>query len=267
MVMSTLKHLLSLWATALLFPYYGYSQNKVAPKLEYDHILLFVDNHNLKDSLNKMFTPAAKLTTRHTQQGTTGYYYLFYNTYIELLYLTDSTKAHLNQKNFGSDYVQRWNADKSYCPIGFGMVMMPWDTVLADTGFYRYISDDSPDGDYYLMSHYNGDAGQPLIYISQPHRTYQSIQTLEDVNQRPEEIREDLKHYLTHSSGAKTLSQIVFTSPQGNGAKGNLTMLEADQIINVESSDTPMLTLIFDGGKNNKKEFALNDRTKLIIKY
>ncbi len=237
------------------------------PKLKYDHILLFVNNEELKDSLDKIFTPAEKLTSIHTSQGTQGYYYLFYNTYIELLFLTDSAKAHLNQENFGSNYIKRWEGSKANCPVGFGMMMTRWDSAIADTGFHKYISDDSPEGEYYLMSHYNVDASQPLIYVSQPHRAYQSLQSLDEVNLRPKEIREDLRNYLIHNSGVKALSHITYSSTQGPTAESNLKILDARPVIKVESSATTTLTMMFDGGNNQQKEFVLNDNTRLLIKY
>ena len=153
----------------------SYGQSASKTDLEFDHLVIFVNNDALKDSLDKLFTPAEKLTTEHNSQGTIGHYYLFYNTFIELLFLEDSTKALQNTENFGSNYIQRWARGDSTCPIGFGMKMSPWDTSLVGKNFHNYQSNDSPDEEYYLMSNYNTNLKQPLIYVSMPHRAYKLL--------------------------------------------------------------------------------------------
>lgn len=106
---SIIHHLFGCLTSILLVGHIGYGQDTLGQNLSYDHIVLFANDYALKDSLDRIFTPAEKLTTEHKTQGTIGYYYLFYNTYIELLFLHDTTRAKLNQDDFGSDYLSRWN--------------------------------------------------------------------------------------------------------------------------------------------------------------
>lgn len=245
----------------------GYGQSAEKPKLEFDHILIFTRDHALKDSLDKIFTPAEKLTTEHTHQGTIGHYYLFYNTYIELLFLTDSTRASENVNNFGSDYVKRWEESGPFCPIGFGMLMTRWPKTIENLPFRKYQSSDSPDGEYYLMSEYNNDPSQPMIYVSMPKRAYESLDSIQEVMQRPEEIRADLRKYLTHDSGVKSISQIIYTYTKENEAHGNLDILKNSPGVEVKSSESASLTLVFDSHGNQQKQLLLNNGTKLILKY
>lgn len=267
MINSIKYHIVSLILFILLKIPASYSQDASKTNLKFDHIVLFVNNDALKDSLDKFFTPAEKLTTEHRSQGTIGYYYLFYNTFIELLFLADSTKALQNTDYFGSDYVSRWARDEGNCPIGFGMLMSPWDTSLVNTDFHKYQSNDSPDDEYYLMSNYNNDLSQPLIYVSMPHRAYKSLKSLEEIDQRPEEIRNDLEKYLTHSSRVKNLSQITYSFSNENRNRRNTKILKANSKIKIERADSTYLTLVFDNRRKNRKEFKLNEQTKLIINY
>ncbi|MCC5919015.1 MAG: hypothetical protein JJU02_16995 [Cryomorphaceae bacterium] len=262
------KHLLTgLFTFMLLLGHAGYGQDTLKSNLEFDHILLFVNNEALKDSLDKIFTPAEKLTTEHKNQGTIGYYYLFYNTYIELIFLQDSINAKLNTDNFGSDYLLRWSGDKGYCPIGFGMLMPHWDTIAANNNFHKYQSSDSPNDEYYLMSYYNNDLSKPFIYISQPHRAYKSLESFEDIDERPDEIRDDLKKYLSHRIPVRRISQIIYSHMNENKDEGNMKILQESTIIDLEKSNVTSLTLVFDKGRNEQKEFILNDQTKLIFKF
>ena len=251
----------------LLLGHSSYGQDTLKPNLEFDHILLFVSNDALKDSLDKIFTPAEKLTTEHRNQGTIGYYYLFYNTYIELLFLQDSINVQRNKDNFGSNYLLRWSKDERYCPIGFGMLMTPWDTSTINANFHKYLSNDSPEGEYYLMPKYNDILSDPFIYISQPHHAYQSLESLEEIDGRPKEIRNDLKKYLTHKSQVTTITQILYSSSNENIDEGNMKILQESSTVHVERSDSTSLTLVFDNGINERKEFMLSDQIRLIIKY
>lgn len=267
MINSIKYHLTSLLLFILPAIHSSYGQDTTKPNLEFDHILLFVNNDNLKDSLDKIFTPAEKLTTEHKIQGTIGYYYLFYNTYIELLFLTDSTNAQLNKNNFGSDYISRWTKSSNACPIGFGMLMSPWDISMEYKYFHKYQSNDSPSDEYYLMSKYNNDLLQPLIYVSMPHRAYKSLESLEEIDQRPEEIKNDLKNYLTHRSGVRNITQISYTYSKNMKSLENLKLLNENSLIQCKKSDSTSLILVFDNKGKKRKEFRLNDHIKLIIKY
>jgi len=243
-------------------------QENHKPNLVFDHILFFVNDESLKDSLDKILTPAEMLTTEHKNQGTVGYYYLFYNTYIELLFLQDSAKADLNKANFGSDYLSRWSYDKKHNPIGIGMLMSPWDTSLIDDNFHVYRSDDSPEDEYYLMSPANIDLSQPMIYVSQPQRAYESLESLEEINDRPEEIQEDLRNYLTHSCGIKKLTQVKYSHSGEKDQEGNVRLLKKSPGVQVEYADKTTITLVFDEGvKNVKEEYLINDIVRVIIEY
>jgi hypothetical protein len=267
MAASTKSHLTGLIVFFLVLGDSTYGQHTMNPKLEFDHILLFVHNHSLKDSLDEIFTPAEKLTTQHKNQGTIGYYYLFYNTYVELLFLQDSIHAQRNVENFGSDYVSRWSQNQRYCPIGFGMLMSPWDTNTQNIHFHKYPNRDSPGNEYYLMSEYNHDLSKPFIYISQPHRAYKSLETLHEIDHRPEEIREDLRSYLTHKNQVRRISRIIYSYSTESHSEGNLKFLKENPMIVVSKSGSDSLTLEFDNGQNGQKAFMLNDHTTLIIKY
>lgn len=260
-------HLVKLLSLILLSANFGCEQNTPEHKLEYDHILLFASDYALKDSLDNFFTPAEKLTTQHISQGTIGYYYLFYNTYIELLFLQDTVKAKLNKDNFGSDYLSRWKQDENICPVGFGMLMSPWDSNAIHVNYHKYVSSDASDGEYYLMSNFNTNLSEPFIYVSQPNRAYKSLESLEDIDERPEEIRDDLKQYLTHKKDLKKISQIIYAYTGESKIEGNREILQESTKIDVVRSNSISLTLVFDSRKNKQKMFMLNDQVKLIIKY
>lgn len=256
-----------LLAMLLLSVQTGYAQEQLNHRLEYDHILLFVNDYAIKDSLDQIFTPAEKLTTAHTSQGTVGYYYLFYNTYIELLFLQDTNNAKANEDNFGSDYLSRWKQDGNHCALGFGMLMTPWDSSAVNGNYHKYVSSDALHGEYYLMSHYNNELSEPFIYVSHPSRAYEQLASLDDIDKKPEEIREDLRNYLTHPNGLRRISHILYSYAGDIPAEGNTKLLEASAFVDVVRSNATSLTLVFDRGTTGQKVLMLNDHIQLIIRY
>jgi hypothetical protein len=238
------------------------------PGLKYDHIILFTNNPALKDSLDLLFTPAEKLTTEHPSQGTIGYYYLFYNTYLELLYLKDSAVVLRNKSNFGSDYLSRWDQQNEVCPVGFGLSLTPWDSIGLNENFKVYQSDDAPKGEYYMMSKYNNALTDPLLYVSLPHRRYQPVKSLDDIKHKPPEIQNDLRNYLSHSSGVKNLIQINYAYPRKSKDAGNLRLLNDISTIEMKPADQPSLTLCFDHEEHKKQmKLPLTNQFNLIIQY
>lgn len=235
-------------------------------QLEFDHIVLFVNDSSLYDSLTKdIFTPATKLETKHTEQGTYGMYFLFYNTFIELLYLDDESNAIKNIPRFGSNYIQRWNHQN--CPFGFGLNLIPFDTTAVTGVFTKYQSLDAPKDDYYLMSRYNSISTQPMIYASMPHRAYTSFNTLEEVDKKVEEYkRADLKSYLTHPNNAKELTKVVLTIPEKVALDKNIALLQPLEKVEIQVGKQYELMLIFDEQKQGKQE-VFNDLFLLTIKY
>lgn len=263
------KYIILIFAfTNLLACRFTFGQNPPAVKFKFDHLVLFVNDDALKDSMDNFFTPAKKLTSEHKTQGTIGYYYLFLNTYIELLFLNDSAMAISNEEKFGSEYISRWSSGGTYCPVGFGLSMIPWDTSLVKGKFTAYQSSDTPLNEYYLMSIHNKDLNQPLIYVSMPHRNYKPFQSLEEIDRRADESkREDLKTYLTHKSKVKNLTRIVLTGSCKAAKEENIRIVDDLTGIQHQYADTASLMLEFDKGKERRRVYMLNDRMKLIINY
>lgn len=252
---------------ALGYGFTSLSSHAQEPNLQYDHLLLFTQSEELKNQLDQIFTPAEKLTTTHENQGTEGFYYLFYNTYIELLFLKDSNRVKENSNRFGSEYLLRWKTEENHCPIGIGMTMNPWPEEIQSNQFHKYQSKDAPEGEYYLMSESNRLISEPLIYVSQPHRAYESIESLEELNTRPKEIRADLLQYLSHSCKAKKLTNVLYSYPTKALHDGNTALLAKSEGVEIKKAKNYMITLVFDEGETGEKVFQVNDHTMLRIKY
>lgn len=236
-------------------------------KFELDHIVIFVTDTQLEDLLRHgPLTYGDKLATKHLNQGTLGHYYIFYNTFIEFLYLENATLARNNQKLFKSNYSERWSTNDTICPFGFGLTMTPFDTSLTSFPLSTYYSLDLSKEEYYLMSEYNNDHSQPLIYVSAPNKAYNKLDTLSQLDDMFEDpVRNDFRTYLTHPAGIKQLTKTVVTLPKGVKG-GNLELIQKLKEIEIKWGTSYALTLVFDH-EIQGREISLNGNFNLKIKY
>ncbi len=221
-------------------------------EFEFDHLVFFVTDSTLENNLKDIFTFGEKLTTQHKHQGTEGHYFIFYNTFIEFLYLNDSNAARNNEQLFKSQYTKRWKNEPFICPLGIGLTMNPFDTSKSSFPFSAYHSLDSPKEEYYLMSAFNKNQEQPLLYISQPERAYHKIEQINELDSLLEEpVRSDFKNYLTHPSEIKRLTQTIITLPNDVSGK-NVELLEHLNGIKIKHGNKFEITLVFDNAVQNK---------------
>lgn len=237
-------------------------------QLKFDHLVIFTASNELENILRDSFlTLAEKASTIHHEQGTEGHYFFFYNTYIELLYLKDTVEATTNEPNFGSTYSNRWKTTGEYCPFGFGLNLTPFDTTLTEFKFKVYRSSDTPDDEFYLMSEFNSQQEQPLVYLSMPQHAYLPYESLNDVDKRFEAyMRADQKSYLTHHSGIKRLTEIILTLPASENSRGNINILKGLNQVKLTYGDKYGLTLVFDHQAKGKEMVVSND-PQFTIKY
>ncbi|MGD1847842.1 MAG: hypothetical protein ACFB10_20810 [Salibacteraceae bacterium] len=226
---------------------------KQPPELSFDHLVLFVEQGDSIDRFfHQHFTLAEKATTVHDSQGTEGHYFLFFNTFVELLYLNDSSKAVENETRFGSAYIPRWSPE--YCPIGVGLQLMPFDTSGMSALYHTYSSINDGSFNFYWMPKANRNQEQPLLYISEPERSYHQFESLEEVDEKVEDFkREDVKRYLTHPKGMQRLSKIRIevSADQLNGK--NVATLNRLPQVEVSRGDGYRIVLEFDDHRRRKR--------------
>ena len=194
-----------------------------------------VDSSQLEEEfLKHLFTPAEKLKTVHHHQGTTGSYILLYNTFIEFLYLTDIEQARTNEIDFGSKYSRRWRGSSAASRLGFGIKAVPFGLDLFSDDYTVYDNVDGIDEHAYVMPIANRDLDQPLVYVTGPENSFDPIDDFDDLSRiENEDIRQDVKKYMTHPSGIRKLTGIVVTKPVDHEAGSNWKLLEELDMVTV----------------------------------
>jgi len=186
------------------------------PKLSLDHIILFLDN--TKENLSRMnaagFNEAKALYTRHDGQGTKGYYNLFYNSFLEFLYLESKDEALKNIDNFGSNYIDRWRKNKKICGFAIGLQMKPFKVSKTPFKFSKYVTSLKETQNYYIMSLDNKNSSSPMVFISKPEAYHKSINHLSDLMRISDlNIRKDVVRYMSHENGSTHILKTRITVP------------------------------------------------------
>ncbi len=220
---------------------------------QFDHVVVFVENDDLQACLAEVFTPAEELATRHEGQGTSGRYFLFLNTMLELLNLEEPDEARANQAAFGSDYVVRWSDEGS--PFALGIVVASLEPSRA--GFPAQTYEPPGGSSTYLMARGNADARAPMIYATGLERAHPRRAAIDEVDAIEDPgLRETVREYLTHPSGALTVTRIVMSVPPAAMASANVELAKGLELIEVVPTDagdpSPHLWIELDRGAQGR---------------
>lgn len=211
--------------------------------VQFDHVVLLAPDSRLGDALAERFTEATALETRHAGQGTRGRYFLLLNAFVEVLELVDADEARANAEAFGSDYVERF-APGGGAPFAVGLVALGEAPFDLPFDVHEYRAEGAPEP--YLMARGNREPAVPFVYATGPERAYPRRGSIDEVDGIEDpEIREAVRSYLNHPSGATRLVGIEFGVPEEAQGSANALLLERLSEIDVIIGG-PAIELVFE---------------------
>ncbi|MEN0047837.1 MAG: hypothetical protein AAF806_12320 [Bacteroidota bacterium] len=262
------KHCLFVFTTFILCMTCSTPETEVdLINFQLDHLILFVQDEQIKDQLDQIFTPADLLQSSHSEQGTLGKYYLFLNANLELLYPQNDSIIEQNEPYFGSSYQRRWSED-GFAGIGIGLKMKPFDTSAIDFPYHLYQHPNWDTTDYYIMSEVNQKVGQPLVFIVTPKSEQKVFNSLAEASEevRPE-IRADVMKYLTHPTTIKRLTKVEFSVPKSvDIGVDNWSILERTSLVSLSQTDHYGLQITFDKGIQ-QQSILIDSMRNITINY
>ena len=235
--------LLSIFVTTIL---------KAQTSLKLDHIFILIDTtNNIHNELAKVgLTKAKDWKTSHSQQGTTGEFFLFHNFYLEILYISKQEESNENIENFGSNYVERskWK-NNTYFHFGLGLVLsdstqvIPFETHIKA----KWIGEDNA----LKMAKNNDDLKEPLIFIEPIEWAYKLLENTErlQVQKNP-----DAKNYRLNSLGIEKLTKVILIIPKKEKEfSKTLNALKKLNNVEINSGEKLLMILEFDAKKTEKR--------------
>lgn len=250
----------------LLFPFYLNAQIKEAKSnLEVDHVFFLTNETQtvIKQLQDAGLTLASKWQTKHDGQGTTGNFFFFLNTYIEILAITDVTEAKKNEKEFGHNYTIRTNNGLS--KTGIGLRQIPLNTEIFPFKTKVYKQNWMGKNELY-MALSNNQTKAPLFFIEPPTFANMVVDKLSDLNQYASQTPE-LKTYRQHKLGLEKLTSIEIITTETNTKWGEaLAYFKTFQGVTITEGKSNKTILVFDYAKK-QKQIDLSKELGLIIKY
>lgn len=235
-----------------------------SPGVRFDHLVLFAPDASLQAWLELHFTEAEALETRHDGQGTRGRYFLFLNSFLEVLTLEDEAEARRNEAAFGSDYVVRWKGGEA-SPIAVGLTFDAAGFEAPPLAHHRYRADETEGG--YVMAAGNAEPRGPLVYGTGPERAYPVRSSISEVDAIEDPGRRaDVRRYLTHPSGALRLTEVVLRGPAAARGSRNVDLVESLPRVSYQSATEHGLVLEFDGGRRGI-EARFPGRPSVVLRY
>lgn len=184
----------------------------------------------------------------HHGQGTTGRYFYFLNTYLELIFVFDQEELEENvAKNIDLDFIERSNyKSNGASPFGVALQVADYSTNKIQFEKFKYHQEwMGKNNNIYTAMSSKTNLFEPSVFVVYPAIQTDRFETLEDLNQIPEEYAL-WREFYKHPNGAKKLTKIEITSM--NVALNSETMKVVNGIENIEvkQGDEYLMQLYFD---------------------
>lgn len=209
--------------------------------LELDHIFIWV-KPNAPEAilLEEMGIKPTPKMSEHRGQGTASELFLFENTYLELIWISDENVAQQNMKRTGIDWRSRGNWQQTGAsPFGIGLHRRSGAGDLTLFPLKYWADWMQPD----TLIHFAGSAtnNRQNLYFVVPE--YMAFAT--QLQQYPENIK---KLVDLHPLGVKKLTDIKIILANKTELTAIDYLLGEQNIAKIEIGQSPLLELTFEGG-------------------
>ena len=247
----------------------SFAQNNIEHKISkiaVDHLFFLIDTKDtgvLKTLQEAGLTAASKWQTPHAGQGTTGNFFFFLNTYIELLVITDTAEASNNTQNFGHNVNNRVRSGHSRLGIGLRQIPFKKDSIPFATQVYKqkWMGRES-----LYMATANINLQQPLIFLEPPAFANMVVEKLSDLDKYAA-ANPEMKTYRQHAAGIENLTGIeIYTKDKKSKWGSHLNYVAKLNHITIKKVKRNFAVLVFDNSRQGKT-IDFKKELGLIIKY
>lgn len=242
---------------------------KTVSNLSIDHFNIWVKNpQQAKKRLTDIgFTAVPdSLSIIHTGQGTTGRYFYFLNSYLELIFIYDQVEFEQNvARNKQMDFLERANFSKNEAsPIGIALKLKEYIPEKIPFEKISYHQDwMEADANIYAAKNSKKNLKEPSIFVVYPQIEADEFETLGDLNKIPEE-HALWREFFKHPNGAKKITNMVITSTEISLSSSTIQALKEIENLTIQKGNEYLMELYFD--KNIQgKSFDLRPELPLKI--
>ncbi|NER18388.1 hypothetical protein [Spongiivirga citrea] len=242
---------------------------EISTDLQVDHLNIWVENPELtKKKLNEIgFTSLPdSLSPIHHGQGTTGRYFNFLNSYLELIFVYNQNELEENNnKNKDLDFtVRAGNRINGASPFSIALKVkdyqvdkIPFQTVLYHQDWME------ENMNIHSAKSSKTNIQEPSVFVVYPKIESDQFETLADLKNIPEEYA-IYREFFKHKNEVKKLTNIVITSTDKELGTDTIKACNKIQNLTIESGPEHLMELFFDNQVQGKT-FDLRPELPLVI--
>ena len=242
---------------------------EVSSNLEVDHLNIWVkDPTKAKEKLTSIgFTAVPdSLSQIHHGQGTSGRYFNFLNSYLELIFVYDQNELVANNsKNKDLDFTTRANFDTNGAsPFSIALKIKDYDINKIPFEKVRYHQDWMEDNtSIYTAKNSKKHMTEPSIFVVYPAIQALNFSSQSDLDHMPSDD-DSWKDLFRHPNGAQKITQISITSTDLDLESETIKTINGIKNITVDNGNVHLMELVFDNNTQGKS-FDLRPELPLII--
>lgn len=242
---------------------------RLSTDLQLDHFNIWIKNPTkAKKRLTEIgFTSVPdSLSAIHEGQGTSGRYFRFLNSYLELIFVYDQNELiENNKKNQDLDFTKRANFEKNGASP-FSLALKVKDYNINNIPFEKIsYHQDWMDKNMNIYSAKNSkkELKEPSIFVVYPEMEYEKFETLSDLKNIPEE-HAIWREFYKHPNGSQKITEIIITSRNLNLNTETIQAVNGIENLTVKDGEEHLMELHFDNDIQGKS-FDLRPELPLII--
>lgn len=242
---------------------------RLSTDLQLDHFNIWIKNPTqAKKRLTEIgFTSVPdSLSAIHEGQGTSGRYFRFLNSYLELIFVYDQNELiENNKKNQDLDFTKRANFEKNGASP-FSLALKVKDYNIDNIPFEKIsYHQDWMDKNMNIYSAKNSkkELKEPSIFVVYPEMEYEKFETLSDLKNIPEE-HAIWREFYKHPNGSQKITEIIITSRNLNLNTETIQAVNGIENLTVKNGEEHLMELHFDNDIQGKS-FDLRPELPLII--
>ncbi|WP_299335022.1 hypothetical protein [uncultured Psychroserpens sp.] len=241
----------------------------IASDLQVDHFNIWVKNpKKVKERLTDIgFTAVPdSLSKIHHGQGTTGRYFYFLNSYLELIFVYDNNEFDTNnQLNNTLDFAERANFEKNGAsPFSIALKLEDYDIKKIPFEKIKYHQDWMEEkSSIYSAKNSKTHLKEPSVFVVYPEIESNTFETLSDLNDIEEKYA-FVREWYKHKNGAKRITNIVITSTSLDLKTKTIKVLNGIENLTIKGGKEHLMELYFDHNVQGEV-FDLRPELPLIV--
>ena len=226
--------------------------------LEINHIFVCLETAPDKQSLKKIGLIYSENIKNNPQQGTASIIIFFENTYIELVWVENSTMAEIYAMYSGIDYILRsYSPEKVTSPFGIALHQNP--DIINSENSYLSSSNHQSSEEFINFSVENlATQTEPICFMIPESVSFSNIFN---------PFLEAHRKLINHPLGIRKLTNTRIAISKTGNLTNPIAMLQREGILEIEENTSPLLELTFDEGIRGENIDLKTIGIPIILKY